>query len=219
MKCLRKLKVVMSVAALTFLSVSALAQEETTTRTSVTGESRAPDRFVRRIMVEGSLANAGYQGDTEGRYSKPNGYTAGILADLIGSDKMVLETGVLYRQFGTDYASGIGPNTFTANYISVPLAAKYYFRDQEETSFYMKGGVMGSTLISDNRLYETATSQFGARAWETAFLVGLGMKFNLTAATDLLVEADYSRSIDSVFNNYSVYRSDISGALGLAINL
>ncbi|OFZ11210.1 MAG: hypothetical protein A2Z20_11005 [Bdellovibrionales bacterium RBG_16_40_8] len=68
-------------------------------------------------------------------------------------------------------------------------------------------------------MYVTPTTQIGARSWETAFLGGLGIKFNLSPATDLLLEADYSRSIDSVFNNASVYRSDLSAALGLAVNL
>ena len=188
-------------------------------QTSIGYQSRSEDRFVRRIIVEGSLANAAYQGDQSSRYTKPNGYSAGVLLDLLGSRDVVLETGAMYRQFGTTYNNGLGDNTFTANYISVPIDAKFYLSGQEVTSLYLKAGFLGSTLISNNTMYATPTSQFGARSWETAFLGGLGAKFNLTSSTDLLVEVDYSRSIDSVFNDTTVYRSDLSAALGFAMNL
>ena len=182
-------------------------------------DSSSPDRLVRRVIVEGAFINAGYQGADTTRYSKPNGYDAGVLFDLFGNAGMVLETGVLYRQLGTTYDNGLGSNSFTANYISVPVSAKYYFNGQENTSLYMKAGVMGSTLISNNTMYATPTTQIGAQAWETALLAGLGVKFNLSSASDLLIEADYNRALDSLFADSSVYRSDLSAALGVAINL
>ena len=207
-------------ASVVCASISAGADDTvTTTQTTVTTEGRSQDRFFRRIIFEGSLVNAGYQGDDSARYSNPNGYSAGILFDLLGRRGLVLETGALYRQLGTTYDNGLGANTFTANYISIPFDLKYYFSGQEVTSLYLKAGVLGSTLISNNTMYATPATQIGANAWETAFLGGLGCKFNLSSATDLLLEADYSRSINSVFDNASVYRSDISAALGFAINL
>ena len=205
---------------LSFTSFPAFcADDGGSTETTVANENRSPDRFFRRIIVAGSLANAGYQGGDSTRYSRPNGYSAGVLLDILGSGGLVLETGALYRQFGTTYDNGLGSNTFTANYISVPVDAKYYFSGQETTSLYLKAGVMGSSLISNNTMYATPTTQIGASAWETALLGGLGVKFNLSSATDFLLEADYSRSIDSVFNGASVYRSDLSAAVGLAVNL
>ncbi len=188
-------------------------------QTSVSNPNRSEERFFRRIIFEGSFANAGYEGDHSSRYSRPNGYSAGILFDLLGNGGMVLETGALYRQFGTTYNNGLSENDFTANYISVPLDLKYYFNGQESTSVFIKAGVMGSTLISDNTMYSTPTTQIGAKSWETDFLVGGGFKFNLSTSTDLLIEVDYSRSIDSVMNAVSLYRSDLSAALGLALNL
>jgi opacity protein-like surface antigen len=170
-------------------------------------------------MVEASLSNIGFQGDDSTRYSSANGYSAGALVDLLGTSNLVLETGVLYRQLGTTYKNGLGDNRFTANYISVPISAKYYFSGQEVTSLYLKAGVMGSTLISDNTVYATPTTRIGARSWETAFLAGVGVKVNLSDVSDLIVEGDYSRSIESVFNNASIYRSDLSAALGFAVNL
>lgn len=188
-------------------------------QTDISRQSSSPARAVRRIIIEGSLVNAGYEGGDSSRYSQPNGYSAGILFDLFGTAKMVLETGALYRQLGTTIDNGLGSNSLTANYISVPVSAKYYFNGQENTSLYMKAGAMGSTLISNNTYYATPTTQIGARAWETALLAGLGLKFNLGANSDLLVEADYTRALDSLFAGSSVYRSDLSAALGLAFNL
>ena len=78
---------------------------------------------------------------------------------------------------------------------------------------------MGSTLISSNTMYATPTTQIGTSLWETALLGGVGAKFNLSSATDLILEADYSRSVNSVFDGASFYRSDLSGGLGLAVNL
>jgi len=213
----------LTVLLFTFLSCASPsafgADYGASSETSVTNENRDQDRFFRRVIFEGSLANAGYQGGGSSRYSNPNGYSAGVLLDLLGRGGLVLETGAVYRQFGTTYNNGVGDNKFTANYISIPVDVKYYLSGQETTSLYFKAGVMGSTLISNNTMYSTPTTQIGARSWETALLGGLGVKFNLSSATDLLLEADYSRSVDSVFNDANVYRSDLSAALGLAINL
>src|ERR1700722_15702920 len=121
---------------LTFLScaspsVFAADYDAATNETSATNDNRDPDRFFRRIIVEGSLANAGFQGGGSSRYSRPNGYSAGVLADLLGNGPLVLETGALYRQFGTSYANGVGGNDgFTADYISVPVDLKWYLNGQ-----------------------------------------------------------------------------------------
>ncbi len=210
-----KLYTVITYAALS-LATSAFAQESV----SVTPrDSSSPDRFVRRAIVQASLANAGLEGGDSTRYTKPNGYTAGLLFDLVGQDNLVLETGVMYRQFGTSIDDGLGENKLTANYISVPISAKYYLSSQELSSLYIKGGVMGSTLTSDNTLYSTPTRRIGARSWESAVLAGLGAKINLTDSTDMVLEANYNRALDSLYDDSTVYRSDLSAALGFAVNL
>jgi hypothetical protein len=212
---------ILAFSVLSGISFAAQAQYGSSNQTAIFGDGtpRSPDRFVRRLIVEGSFANAGYQGGDSPRYSSPNGYAAGGVADLLGSNELVLETGVLYRQFGTNYSNGLGNNSFTANYISVPVDAKYYFSGQEATSLYLKLGVLGSTLISNNNYYPTPTTQIGAKAWETAALGGIGAKFAMTSATDVIVEADYARALDSVFDGYNVYRSDFIGSVGVALNL
>ncbi len=55
---------------------------------------------------------------------------------------------------------------------------------------------MGSTLISENTMYTTPSTQIGAKSWETAFLVGAGFKINISTSADLLLEANYNRSIE-----------------------
>ncbi len=176
-------------------------------------------RFARRLMVEGALLNAGFEGGDNSRHNQPNGYSAGLLGDFIGTGLIVMEAGALYRQMGTTPQNGFGNNSFTANYISVPLSAKYYFTSQEFSSLYVKAGYMGSTLISNNTYYSSPTRQLGAQQWESAVLGGIGYKINLGSSTDILVEANYNRGLDSVFADSNVYRSDVSGALGFAMNL
>ncbi len=218
---MRKLTKVLMSLVLTGFTSAAFSQDNAggTSETTSPRSASSPDRFFRRIMVEGSLVNAGWEGGDTSRYSRPNGYAVGILFDLIGTEKLVLETGALYRQLGTTVENGLGDNSFTANYISVPLSAKYYFSGQESTSLYLKAGAMGSTLLSNNTIYATRTTQVGPNKWETAVLAGVGVKFNLASSTDLLLEANYTRAIDSVFSDQNIYRSDLAAALGVAVNL
>jgi len=219
MKDLRKIMLLLVIPGFTLL---AQAQDNVgggVSETTAPRQASSPERFFRRLIVEGALVNAGTEGGDISRYSKPNGYSAGVLFDLLGTQELVLETGVLYRQFGTTVENSFGDNSFTANYISVPVSAKYYFNGQENTSPYLKAGAMGSTLISNNTIYASRTLQLGPNAWETALLAGLGIKVNLTSSSDLLIEADYTRSLDSVFTNQNVYRSDLGAALAVAVNL
>ncbi len=211
-----------SLALLFTTSVSAWAEPYEVPQSETSTQPRqepSSGRFLRRLIIEGSLVNAGYQGGDTSRYKKPNGYSAGLLLDLVGTANLVIETGVLYRQLGTSLENSVEDRDFTANYISVPVSAKYYFGGQEGTSLYAKAGVMGSTLISNNSLYTTPTTKIGARRWETSLLAGLGFKLNVATATDVLVEADYARAFESVFPDTDIYRSDFSGTLGLAFAL
>ncbi len=187
--------------------------------TSITSSEQPANRFLRRIFIEGSLSNVGYEGQGAPRYSRPNGYTAGALLDLLGQNKLVLETGALYRQIGTTIDNGLGDNSLTANYVSVPISGKYYFSGQEANSLYLKAGVMGSTLISSNTIYATQTIKVGPRNWETAVLAGVGMKFDITPAADLVLEGTYARALESAFADSDIYRSDLNVALGMAFDL
>ena len=224
----KKIPAIVSAFALSAISVSTVcissvchgATDVDGSNTATTDSAyRDADRTFRRLIPEVSLANAGYEGGDSTRYSSPNGFAAGFMVDLFGKENLVMELGALYRQFGTTYSNGVLNNKYTADYISIPLTAKYYFSGQEVTSFFLKAGVMGSTLVSKNSTYQTPTTQIGARSWETAFVAGLGGKISMTDRTDFVIEADYSRSIDSVLNGANVYRSDLSGVLGVAINL
>ena len=206
-------------AATCLLPTISLAATTGSSESTNTNDSSNPNRIVRRVILEGSLTNAGYDGGQASRYSKANGYAVGALFDLLGSGSLVLEMGVLYRQLGTTIDNGLGNNDFTANYISVPASLKYYLSGQERTSLYLKAGVLGSTLISGNQIYITPTTHVGARSWETSFLAGVGLKVDLTQKTGLIGEVDYNRATDSIFPGSDIYRSDITGTLGLALNL
>src|SRR5947209_5714552 len=88
---------------------NALAQAASSnTATTYVNEFRDPNRVFRRIIFEGSLINAGFDGGDASRYSKPNGFNAGALLDLLGTGDLVLETGAMYRQLGTTVDNGFG---------------------------------------------------------------------------------------------------------------
>lgn len=217
-KKIKKLSALASAAVL-WTAAAYAAPDAGTSEAYESRRETGSEHFLRRVIVEGSLLSAGYQGGDSSRYSKPNGYSAGLMLDLLGNGNLVLEAGALYRELGVDIDSGLGNNKFTANYISVPVSAKYYFAGQEATSVYVKGGLMGSTLLSNNRAYTSPTRQIGARSWETSLLAGVGYKVQLSSMTDILIEANYTRSIDTIFPDTNIYRSDLVGTLGLALNL
>ena len=208
-------------------AANAAGEETATTLLDDTGSNEANviapkqdnERLIRRLMIEGSFSNAGFDGTHGNFYSKQNSYTIGMLTDLLGEKKWVLETGVLFRQSNTLIDNGITNNVYSANYISIPLSAKYYLSGQVGTSFYVKAGAMESNLISNDNVYASDNTLNKTRSWETALLAGIGAKINLSPATDILIEINYNRALESMLVNSSVYRSDINAALGLALNL
>jgi opacity protein-like surface antigen len=192
---------------------------QNSSETSATEYIRESNRTVRRLLVEGSLTNIGYEGKDAARDSKVNGYTVGLLFDLFGSFNFVLETGALYRQLGITIDDRFGDSALPANYVSIPISGKYYFTSQNETSAYLKAGALESAMVSKNISYTKNEKVIKARTWETAMLVGLGIKTKLTSQTDVLFEGDYTRALESMFYDSSVYRSELSATIGIGINL
>ncbi len=201
--------------SIVLMAPTAFAQREDHLKLESDAEYVRGDGFFRRIFVTASLMSAGYAGDDAERYTEPNGFSAGFLFDLAGQESFVLESGLLYRKLGNRVTDGFLGADYSGQYLSIPFAAKYYFGGQEATSLYVKGGLMGSLLVAENN---TLLSP-GARSWETAFLAGLGYKVALARTTDLIVELDYTRALSSIFPGSSVYRSDLSAALGVGVDL
>lgn len=178
------------------------------------------NRFFRRIILGGGLINSGYEGADLSRYSRPNGYIAGILLDIIGTKKLVFEVGAQYRELVSNFEASAAPDsTVVAQYLTVPVNAKYYFNGQNATSLFIKGGVLGSTLLSNNKIYSDQNKEIGPRLWETALQAGMGVKLNLSPYSDLIIEANYNRSVDPIYENSSIFRSDLIANAAVALTL
>ena len=110
------------------------------------------------------------------------------------------ETGLQYKQMGTS----VGNNSLTMNYITVPLAAKYYFGGERETGFYAKGGMVPGINVAHSETTtvggqsNTADIQ-DANTLDLGIMVGVGGKLQLSRSIDLLLEADYVRGITSLY--------------------
>jgi hypothetical protein len=100
--------------------------------------------------------------------------------------------------------TSVGNNSITMNYITVPLAAKYYFGGERETGFYAKGGVVPGINVAHS-MTTTAQGQSNTvdiqdvNTLDFGVLVGVGGKLQLGGNTDLLLEADYVRGITSLY--------------------
>lgn len=208
-------------AIVSCVSFPIFAEAESEGRSEATGdmqEYRSPTRFVRRVIVHGARTGTAYQGDNASQYTNPLGYMVGLGADFGGQGNFVVELGGYYRQENTTVNNGFINDRFRAEYVSIPLNAKYYFIDQESSSPYLKAGAMGSFLVSDNTVPSGGGIQIGAQDWESALMGGVGYKFYASNLLDVIVEADYVRGLDSLFADTSAYRSDINLGLGLAFN-
>lgn len=213
------MKIYVTLLAALFTALPLLAQDAEI-RGMGPKTSSSPERFVRRIMPQASVVFSQVQGADAGDYYGRNGFTAGALVDLGGGD-LVVETGALYREMGLIRQSG-GP-ALNVQYLSFPVAAKYYFFGQESTSPYVKGGAMGSTLLSQNANnspgYTGTQFNVAARSWELSALAGVGGKFYLSPGADALVEMSYIRAIDSLTPDASIYSASVNLTAGIAISL
>ncbi|MDZ4676543.1 MAG: outer membrane beta-barrel protein [Oligoflexia bacterium] len=206
-------------AAVSLMSTVAFGATENSGEvvTDAPRRSSSEERIVRRIIPQAGIIWSEYRGSDNKVYFGREGYSVGALFDLLGTHKMVLETGALYRERGV----ATDNTTFRARYISIPVTAKYYLNGQENTSFYLKAGAMGSNLIgsdSTRTVSSNSTVNFTADQWELDGVAGVGMKFVLSQNTDIFIEATYQRPWENLFSGEYAY-SALSGNAGFGINL
>jgi hypothetical protein len=204
---------------------SAYAQEysnETKMRFENRGSSE--ERLVRRIIPQAAILLSDYKGGDAPNYQNKNGFSVGALVDFGTDYHFVVESGLLYRQLNAGSQFALWNTNYSNNYLSLPVAAKYYFQGQENTSVYIKGGAMGSTLLS-----QTVNSTPGSggpvysvndQNFEVSALGGLGAKFFITRDTDFVVEGVYTRDVNAIFTNGAgVYNSALNLSAGVTVNL
>lgn len=176
-----------------------------------------PNRVVRRILPTVGLTI----GDTTIKTSGMRvALGVGVLADLIGKENLVLETGLLYRQMGTSNDGG----TLALNYITVPVSAKYYLKGQASDGFYFKGGftpginVASSAYDSQNNSTNISSD---TNTFDFGFLLGVGGKYRFTESVSGFLEADYNRGLANVSSKYNFSVNTLAFAImsGVAIEL
>lgn len=190
------------------ITVSSTAQAQSSTtelRTQVTSESS--ERFFRRAIPQTQMIVANFKNAGQATPEVRGGWGGGALFDLGRDSKWVTESGLIYQQV---FAGSQRNSAKPTQSLSVPVAFKYYFTGQDETSFYAKAGLELSTVSS--------TGEFGS-SYNTGALFGIGLKYILTPQIDIYVDATYVRSIESMLQKRAGLDSLFGAAAGVGFNL
>ncbi len=214
-----------AVVFLMLASLSCYAQQYSNeTKMKIENRGSSEERLFRRLIPQAALILSDYRGSDSSRYQNRNGFSIGALLDLGSGYNLVGETGLLFRQLNAASQYGAWNTNYSYNYLSVPIAAKYYFSGQENTSLYVKAGAMGSTQVSQS----TTTSAGSAgpvysvndQNFEVSALGGIGAKFYISQDTDFIVEGNYSRDVNTIFmTGNGIYNASLNLSAGVTVNL
>lgn len=214
------------------LSSLALAQEETTklqdigtSSTSIKVETPMQKPKATMVTPELSVISSTFVGGGSNDAKSITKISVGGTID-IGESNLVTETGVLYRQIGAGETVSIKSTATDVetdlNYLTVPIAAKYYFNNRHESSFFAKVGFAPSLLVG-NDIIETThgpnVRNEDPRAFAVDGLVGLGGKYQITEQVGIVLEVSYWRGLTSVYSGANVYTSNFVNTIGFNINL
>jgi hypothetical protein len=170
-----------------------------------------------RILPQVGGALSTVVGDRTGEARNKPGLQVGVTADF-GSTDFVFESGLLYRQMGSDVRDGAGE--LTANYLSIPVFAKYYFQGVNETSLYVKGGVLTSVLVhKEEKIGYGVTSGPRINDFDFGPAVGVGAKFPAGTSSEFFVEANYYRGLIQLWENTTQYNSSLAFMGGFSLAL
>lgn len=180
--------------------------------------------FISRITPEASVIGSTFTGTMASEsFGAKTGFGAGILVDL-GRSSYVFETGLLYRRLGTEVSGFYTDQNFiwSLNYLSLPLAMKYFFRGQDLTSLYLKLGVMPSMLLSEDMALGS-TQQWTAtynNSVDLSGIIGVGVKVALSHSADLILEATYNPGLTRAFGpDTPFYNTSVAFTSGVALRL
>src|ERR1700677_4510356 len=154
--------------------------DATPTLRSSTRTSKASNPLnFRRIMPQIGLS---LSDETINNTSMKAGFQGGVTTDLLGSNKWVMETGLLYKQMGASIPIQTGTETWYVNYLQVPILAKYYFLGQAGTTFYGKGGFVPGINVSHSESGDPTGNNdlSGINTFDLEFLLGVGGKLELS---------------------------------------
>jgi hypothetical protein len=216
-----------------FAAVQSSETSSTRAKSSSRIRSSGP-HSIKRLIPQFSLIVSNFAGDSSEGFNNKTGFGAGVTAE-IGSSKMVVETGLLYKQSGAkapfDYLQNGGGVATTdlhvdLAYLGIPLLGKYYFSGQQSDSLYLKGGLIPSLVVAKSISLEMngqsfSESGFEMNGFDLAATIGLGGRFNVNPASDLLIEVSYARSFTQtgLVGAPDLFNSGVSVTAGLGIGL
>lgn len=175
-------------------------EQEAVSTVEAANFDESPGAF-RRVVPTASIIVSDFVGGEAHKYEHDPKVGVGLGATLeIGRENLVFETGLLYRQQGISQKISDVEVVVHADYMSLPLAAKYYFNGQDVSSFYLKGGLLPALLVSKKVVGKTLNfrmerSDYFMTNFELGAIAGLGGKINLSSNAALILEANYSRGI------------------------
>jgi hypothetical protein len=216
-----KMKLFAVVTALIFTASLALAQtnsvSEKMDQPNLTNNSN-----VSRIIPQVSFIDSNFTG-SDFKFDSKVGFSAGVAAD-IGTSNLVAESGILYRQLGTQ-TSQYGNNlVLNLGYIGLPLMAKVYTSTaRHSAAAYFKGGIIPQILIYKNISGSQPGGDFPINSLDLEAAVGLGGRFPISQNNDFVLEATLNRGVTNVGASSSggadVFNAALLVTAGIGINL
>ncbi len=178
---------------------------------------------VSRIIPQVSFIVSNFTGN-ELKFDSKVGFSAGVAAD-IGSSNLVAESGILYRQLGTQTTNQFGQNlVLNLGYIGLPLMAKVYTNTTRHSSAaYFKGGIIPQILIYKSVSGSQAGSDFPINSLDLEAALGIGGRFPISQDNDFVLEATLNRGVTNVGASSSggadVFNAALLVTAGIGVNL
>lgn len=165
--------------------------------------------------------------DVKGQNGVSVRFRPGMMAGaavLAGSGALKLDTGLFYAEYGANLDSAwlmkvtIDQSTkttfqeyspanaeFVFKYLDVPLLARYEFRPESRTGFYVRGGLVLGLLQSAQARVTVLTGDVGGgsqdmknqmKDLDPRFAAGGGGRVKLTRSLEWLIQLDYQQSLE-----------------------
>jgi hypothetical protein len=202
-------------------------------------------QLVRRIELIPAFTISSFDGG-DASTLQPNGvsntsntgFSGQLLTDIdFGNEHFFVESGFMFSQMGAGtgqaMGNGIGGSTTATSekevlsYAGVPLDLKLRFRDQDQSSIYVKAG--GTPMFMLSHAYTTNGSSLYGYSPEQRFgayntfdlLLNAGVGYDIRISKDFHAIADVSafQGLFPVLTNYSVFNYGVNLGLGIAYML
>lgn len=209
---------------LTLAPLASFAQQETEIQAvdmSEMAESKlemeevTPTKAVIRVTPQLGLSSLSYSGK-DSRASSSEAAAGGLLFDL-GEKNRVLQTGFLI--FQSRSKANITENNVStkqnveANYLGLPLLAKFHVLGSKDKGMYLKAGMMAAFLNS-------AKPKSDVSPLDTLGIVGLGGQYALSKKTQFVLDGTYNQGfVDTLRTKGRTYNQGFMITTGVSFDL